>query len=98
LTEGVFFFFCPFTIEHDNPFITSWKISGCRIRKLNTEICSRIKQKFQRCNTVVSVSPPQRFSSFLDGLQMDSDLLKGLAHPKMKIKSLITHPHAVPTP
>jgi len=25
-------------------------------------------------------------------------LLKGLVHPKMKIKSLITHPHAVPTP
>jgi len=24
--------------------------------------------------------------------------LKGLVHPKMKIKSLITHPHAVPTP
>jgi len=23
---------------------------------------------------------------------------KGLVHPKMKIKSLITHPHAVPTP
>jgi len=23
---------------------------------------------------------------------------KGLIHPKMKIKSLITHPHAVPTP
>jgi len=27
-----------------------------------------------------------------------SGLLKGLVHPKMKIKSLITHPHAVPTP
>jgi len=25
-------------------------------------------------------------------------LFKGLVHPKMKIKSLITHPHAVPTP
>jgi len=25
-------------------------------------------------------------------------LLKGLVNPKMKIKSLITHPHAVPTP
>jgi len=24
--------------------------------------------------------------------------IKGLVHPKMKIKSLITHPHAVPTP
>jgi len=24
--------------------------------------------------------------------------IKGLAHPKMKIKSLITHPHAVPAP
>jgi len=24
--------------------------------------------------------------------------VKGLVHPKMKIKSLITHPHAVPTP
>jgi len=23
---------------------------------------------------------------------------KGIVHPKMKIKSLITHPHAVPTP
>jgi len=23
---------------------------------------------------------------------------KGLVHPKLKIKSLITHPHAVPTP
>jgi len=26
------------------------------------------------------------------------NLIKGLVHPKMKIKSLITHPHAVPTP
>jgi len=26
------------------------------------------------------------------------NVLKGLVHPKMKIKSLITHPHAVPTP
>jgi len=25
-------------------------------------------------------------------------IFKGLVHPKMKIKSLITHPHAVPTP
>jgi len=25
-------------------------------------------------------------------------VVKGLVHPKMKIKSLITHPHAVPTP
>jgi len=25
-------------------------------------------------------------------------VLNGLVHPKMKIKSLITHPHAVPTP
>jgi len=24
-------------------------------------------------------------------------IFKGLVHPKMKIKSLITHPHAVPT-
>jgi len=24
-------------------------------------------------------------------------MFKGLVHPKMKIKSLITHPHAVPT-
>jgi len=24
--------------------------------------------------------------------------LKGLVHPKMKMKSLITHPHADPTP
>jgi len=24
--------------------------------------------------------------------------LNGLVHPKMKMKSLITHPHAVPTP
>jgi len=24
--------------------------------------------------------------------------LKGIVHPKMKIKSLITHPHAVPIP
>jgi len=24
--------------------------------------------------------------------------LKGLVHPKMKMKSLITHPHAVPIP
>jgi len=24
--------------------------------------------------------------------------IKGLVHPKMKIKSVITHPHAVPTP
>jgi len=24
--------------------------------------------------------------------------LKGLVHPTMKIKSLITHPHTVPTP
>jgi len=24
--------------------------------------------------------------------------IKGLVHPKMKIKSLITHPRAVPTP
>jgi len=24
--------------------------------------------------------------------------IKGLVHPKRKIKSLITHPHAVPTP
>jgi len=28
----------------------------------------------------------------------EGDDLKGLVHPKMKIKSLITHPHAVPTP
>jgi len=31
----------------------------------------------------------------------DTDLfkqLKGMVHPKMKIKSLITHTHAVPTP
>jgi len=25
-------------------------------------------------------------------------VVKELVHPKMKIKSLITHPHAVPTP
>jgi len=25
-------------------------------------------------------------------------LLKGLVHPKMKILSVITHPHVVPTP
>jgi len=25
-------------------------------------------------------------------------VVKGLVHPKMKIKSLITPPHAVPTP
>jgi len=24
--------------------------------------------------------------------------IKGIVHPKMKIKSLITYPHAVPTP
>jgi len=24
-------------------------------------------------------------------------VIKGLVHPKVKIKSLITHPHAVPT-
>jgi len=27
-----------------------------------------------------------------------SYVVKGLVHPKMEIKSLITHPHAVPTP
>jgi len=30
--------------------------------------------------------------------QLESRILKRLVHPKMKIKSLITHPHAVPTP
>jgi len=29
---------------------------------------------------------------------MEMKNIKGLVHPKMKIKSLITHPHAVPTP
>jgi len=29
---------------------------------------------------------------------MEPVVFKGLVHPKMKIKSLITHPHAVPTP
>ncbi len=29
----------------------------------------------------------------------DSDsLIKGLVHPKMKIMSLITHPHVIPNP
>jgi len=28
----------------------------------------------------------------------ESVFIKGLVHPKMKIKSLITHPHDVPTP
>jgi len=29
---------------------------------------------------------------------LDFIMLKGMVHPKMKIKSLITHPHPVPTP
>jgi len=28
----------------------------------------------------------------------EHECFKGLVHPKMKIKSLIAHPHAVPTP
>jgi len=32
------------------------------------------------------------------GLTCQMVFVKGLVHPKMKIKSLITHPHAVPTP
>ncbi len=26
------------------------------------------------------------------------DIIKGIVHPKMKILSLITHPHVVPNP
>jgi len=33
----------------------------------------------------------------LGRLKLSGDRLKGLVHPKMKIKSLITPPHAVPT-
>jgi len=38
------------------------------------------------------------FISFSAGVHVFFSTLKGLVHPKMKIKSLITHPHAVPTP
>jgi len=37
-------------------------------------------------------------SEHVCGLLNTKEDIKGLVHPKIKIKSLITHPHAVPTP
>jgi len=37
-------------------------------------------------------------SQYPSNMHANKQLVKGLVHPKMKIKSLITHPHAVPTP
>jgi len=40
---------------------------------------------------------PQNSSSFVFQTAMNFGI-KGLVHPKIKIMSLITHPHVVPTP
>jgi len=37
------------------------------------------------------------FEKLLYNFQEKFIFIKGIVHPKMKIKSLITHPHAVPT-
>jgi len=55
------------------------------IHRLNIKKCEEVLQiKF---NYNISISKSQTTCKYV----------KGLVHPKIKIKSLITHPHAVPT-
>jgi len=48
---------------------------------------------------VLYINPIKTFRNFKRTLfNLKNRLVKGIVHPKLKIKSLITHHHAVPTP
>jgi len=50
-------------------------------------------------NVFNTIAPPAgQSTNLLNSLKLKEVQIEGLVHPKMKIKSLITHPHAEPTP